>query len=165
MAKWVLRVHYSVCCTHLQVSCCDVCQKVNPKLTTKTPELHPIPVKSPWFHVGIDLIGPINPTSITGNRYILTISDYFSKFVDAVALPDKFASGVVKSLYKVAIWGLSCTHKTSVYRIDYLVSQIWRVIIIAKCCEVMLVICAWEGIWEPSCKGQHFTLQKYLTIN
>lgn len=52
--------------------------------------------------MGIDLIGPINPKSIAGNRYILTISDYFSKFVDAVPLPDKFASGVVKSLYKVA---------------------------------------------------------------
>lgn len=78
-----------------------MCQRVNKKLTTKTPELHPIPVKSPWFHVGIDFMGPINPTSVQGNRYILTISDYFSKFVDAVPLPDKSAAGVVKSLNKV----------------------------------------------------------------
>lgn len=58
-------------------------------------------MKSPWFHVGIDLIGPINPTSNAGNRYILTISDYFSKFVDAMPLPDKSGSGVVKNLRKV----------------------------------------------------------------
>ncbi len=86
---------------YIQVSSCDVCQRVNRKLTHKTPELHPIPVKSPWFHVGIDFIGPINPTSIAGNRYILTVSDYFTKFVDAVPLADKSARGVVKSLSKV----------------------------------------------------------------
>lgn len=85
----------------MQLSSCDICQRVNQKLTDKTPELHPIPVKSPWFHVGIDFIGPISPTSIAGNRYILTISDYFSKFVDAVPLPNKNASGVIQSLYKV----------------------------------------------------------------
>lgn len=58
-------------------------------------------MKSPWFHVGIDFIGPINPTSIQGNRYILTVSDYFSKFTHAVALPDKSAFGVVRTLHKV----------------------------------------------------------------
>ena len=85
----------------MQISSCDVCQRVNRKLTDKTPELHPIPVKSLLFHVGIDFIGPIKPTSVTGNRFILTISDYFSKFVDAVPLPDKSAPGVVRSLCKV----------------------------------------------------------------
>ena len=85
----------------LQVSSCDVCQKVNCKLTTTTPELHPIPVKSPWFHVAIDFISPITPISSKGNRYILTISDYFSKFINAIPLPDKSSAGVVKSLHKV----------------------------------------------------------------
>ncbi len=79
-----------------------MCQKVNPKLTSKTPELHPIPVKAPWFHVGIDFIGPIKPKSVQGNSYILTLSDYFSKFVEAVPLPDKSALGVVESLHNVS---------------------------------------------------------------
>ena len=54
-------------------------------MTAATPELHPIPVKSPWFHTGIDFIGPIIP--ILGQ---LLISDYFT---NAVALPDKSAPG------------------------------------------------------------------------
>ena len=58
------------------------------------PELHPVPVVSPWYHIGIDLIGPISPESQQGNRYILTISDYFTKFVDAITLPDKEAISV-----------------------------------------------------------------------
>ena len=66
------------------------------------PELHPVPVKSPWFHIGIDFIGPVNPTSSKGMQYILTISDYFTKFVQAIPLPDKRSSGVVSVLFKVS---------------------------------------------------------------
>ena len=69
-------------------------------MTTITPELHPIPVKSPWFHIGIDFVGPIT-TSEMNNRYILTVSDYFSKWVEAVPLPTKCASGVANMLFKV----------------------------------------------------------------
>ena len=65
------------------------------------PELHPIPVKSPWFHIGIDFVGPISPVSVTGSRYILTISDYFSKWVEAVPTSTKCASAVASALFKV----------------------------------------------------------------
>jgi hypothetical protein len=66
------------------VSTCDVCQRVNGKLTCGRPELHCVPVQSPWFHVGIDFVGPISPPSVSGNSYILTLSDYFTKWVEAV---------------------------------------------------------------------------------
>lgn len=69
-------------------------------MTIVTPELHPIPVKSPWYHIGIDFVGPVT-TSHNGNRYILTISDYFTKWVEAVALPSKHASGIATVLFKV----------------------------------------------------------------
>ena len=57
----------------------------------------------PWYHIGIDLIEPLHvyPPSTQGNRYIFTISDYFTKFVVAIALPDKFASTVAAALFKV----------------------------------------------------------------
>ena len=38
-------------------------QRMNKKMTSTTPELHPVPVKSPWYHIGIDFVGPITPTS------------------------------------------------------------------------------------------------------
>ena len=83
------------------MSACDVCQRVNGKMTIDTPELHPVPVHSPWHHVGIDFVGPISPASSTGNKYILTLSDYFTKWVEAVPLPTKEAPGVASTLYKV----------------------------------------------------------------
>jgi len=92
----------------VQVKRCDVCQKMNRKLDIVTPELNPVPVKSPWHHIGIDFIGPIahtvNPLVVhtclyqfiishclLGNCYILTISDYFTKWVEAYATPNKTA--------------------------------------------------------------------------
>ena len=79
------------------MSSCDVCQRNNRKQITDVPELHPVPVKSPWHHIAIDFIGPINPVSTKGNKYILTISDYFTKFVNAIPLPDKLLLKSLKS--------------------------------------------------------------------
>lgn len=67
------------------------------------PELHPVPIKSPWFHIGMDFIGPISPISEKGNRYILTISDYFTKYAWAKALPTKEAVGVVNAMREVRL--------------------------------------------------------------
>ena len=33
------------------------------------------------LQVAIDFVGPISPTSTNGNRFILTVSDYFTKWV------------------------------------------------------------------------------------
>ena len=67
-----------------------------------------VPVKMPWYHVGIDFIGPIKKT-INGNCYILTLSDYCSKWVEAVATPTKCASVVASALFKVHMYIL-CTY-------------------------------------------------------
>ena len=60
-----------------------------------------MPVKSPWYHIGIDFVGPISPPSISGNSYILTVSDYFTRFGWAKALPTKEAVNVVQALREV----------------------------------------------------------------
>ena len=46
-----------------------------------------------WYLVGIDLIGPFHKTS-DGNQYVLTMTDYFSKYVEAIPIPDKSALSV-----------------------------------------------------------------------
>ena len=40
-----------------------MCQQINRKKTTGVPQLHPVPVKSPWYHIGIDFIGPLTPVA------------------------------------------------------------------------------------------------------
>ena len=63
-------------------------------------------IQSQFIHRGImwgfDFVGPITPASSSGNRFILTLSDYYTKWVDAVPLPSKHATGVAASLLKVS---------------------------------------------------------------
>ena len=50
--------------------------------------------------MGIDLIGPL-PETKAGNKYIITLVDFFSKWPEAAALPDKKADGVALFLYQM----------------------------------------------------------------
>ena len=85
----------------MQVKSCDQCQRNNKKLKKPGGTLHPIPVESKiWHQVGMDLIGPLAESS-QGNKYILTITDYFSKWAEATAVPDKSAVGIARFLFMV----------------------------------------------------------------
>jgi hypothetical protein len=48
--------------------------------------LQPTSVEQPFSQWGLDVIGPINPKSRKGNLYILTTTDYFTKWPEEVAL-------------------------------------------------------------------------------
>lgn len=63
--------------------------------------LHPIPVSDTWKKVGIDLIEL--PQSRNGNRYCITLTDYFSKWPEAEAIPTKEARHVATFLYKMIL--------------------------------------------------------------
>jgi len=57
--------------------------------------LHPIQVEQPFMRWGIDFIGPINPPSSAGHRWILTATDYFTRWTEAVALKESNESVVL----------------------------------------------------------------------
>ncbi len=52
-----------------------------------------------WDTIGVDLIGPL-PVIPRGNKYILTVSCFFSKWPEATPLPNKNATGVAEFLFK-----------------------------------------------------------------
>ena len=85
-----------------QVRSCDTCQRNNHKLQKASGSLKPIPVPTKlWSQVGMDLIGPL-PATPRGNQYIVTLTDYFSKWAEAAPLPDKTAHGVARFIYAVS---------------------------------------------------------------
>ena len=50
----------------------------------------------------MDFIGPLSPIAEDGAQYyVLTISDYFTKWVEAFPTPNKCASGVANARFKV----------------------------------------------------------------
>ena len=86
----------------LQIESYEKCQRNNPKLKTSAGTLHPIPVQPKlWQQVGMDLIGPL-PLTPRGNKYIVTLTDYFTKWAEAAPLPNKCAIGVTTFIYSVS---------------------------------------------------------------
>jgi hypothetical protein len=66
---------------------CDICQKTFPKGKVQKVPIGDMPlIENPFDRVAVDLIGPINPPSESGNRFILTIVDYATRYPEAVAL-------------------------------------------------------------------------------
>ena len=47
--------------------------------------LRPVIIEGPFKQWGLDFIGPITPTSSAGHQYIITATDYFTKWVEAKA--------------------------------------------------------------------------------
>ncbi len=82
------------------VNSCSLCQRMNKVLKKPIASLHPITVNSPWYRIGIDLVGPL-PLTSSGNVYIITCSDYFTKWPEAAALKEKSASAVARFLYQI----------------------------------------------------------------
>ena len=84
-----------------QIQSCDVCQRTKRKFDKPALSLHPVPVKlGAWQQIGIDLVGPL-PEALSGNKYIMTVTDYFSKWPEATAFPTKEAHHVAEFLYKL----------------------------------------------------------------
>ena len=76
-------------------------------------KLHPIKVTAKvWYLVGIDLLDAHKVTA-SGNRYIITQTDYFSKYVEAMPLPEKTAGSVAKALFQTF-----CRHGAPVHIIS-----------------------------------------------
>ena len=82
------------------VKTCEKCQRVNKKLEKPAAKLHPITVDSPWYRIGIDLVGPL-PRTASGNAYIITCTDFFTKWPEASAIPDKSALSVASFLFQL----------------------------------------------------------------
>ena len=48
----------------------------------------------------MDLIGSFRPTAMD-HQFLLTMTDYFSKYVEAVPLKDKSAISIARGIYEV----------------------------------------------------------------
>jgi transposase InsO family protein len=55
----------------------------------------------PFRRVAVDIVGPLVPITDKGNRYILTLVDYATRYPEAVALPSIETERVAEALVEV----------------------------------------------------------------
>ena len=90
------------------VKSCDSCQRRG-KYKRNEP-LHPIPVHSPFYQIGIDFVGPL-PKTKSGNKYIITAMDYLTKWPEAKAVPEATAEQTAIFIYEEIICRHGCPTK------------------------------------------------------
>jgi hypothetical protein len=76
-----------------EVSRCHECQVFDWKRKLQPLPLKPIFVEAPFRQWGLDFIGEIHPKSLAQHKWILTTTDYFTKWIESV--PTRQATNVV----------------------------------------------------------------------
>ncbi|KAJ6802718.1 uncharacterized protein M6B38_191790 [Iris pallida] len=77
---------------------CKACQVHADFIHQPSEFLHLTVASWPFEAWGMDIIGPITPPSSRGHRFILAITDYFSKWAKVVPLAEVKTSNVISFL-------------------------------------------------------------------
>ena len=79
---------------------CEICQKTSPVKPRRAP-LIPLPVvDEPFQKVAMDIVGPL-PRSGSGNKYILVVCDYATRYPEAVPMKSVDAESVAEEMVKM----------------------------------------------------------------
>ena len=81
------------------IRCCELCQQIKAGDKRGRYPLASERCGHPMDRLSWDISGPW-PASDGGNKYILAITDHFSKWLELTALPDKTAQSVASALHK-----------------------------------------------------------------
>jgi Integrase zinc binding domain/Integrase core domain len=87
------------------VGSCVACNRRKPSPYGKVGQLHPLEATEPFYMVGMDLMGTL-PESHSGNKYIMVVTDYLTRWPEAVAIPNKEAATVARAFHDHVI----CRH-------------------------------------------------------
>lgn len=79
------------------VQSCEICQTAKSGGLRGNRSRGPLWVGRPWQKVAIDLVGPM-PLTPRGNRWILVLTDHFTRWQDAIPIPDATAPVVAEVL-------------------------------------------------------------------
>jgi len=88
---------------------CDVCQR-RTDAGRQRAALQSIPVGMPMERMAVDILGPLQVTE-RGNRFIVVIADYFTKWTEAFALPNHKAATVADCLVTEVITRFGAPHQ------------------------------------------------------
>lgn len=80
---------------------CDVCQRFGKKGNVKVPLVKTPIISEPFHRVSIDIVGPLNPPSEAGHKYILTMIDCATSFPEAIPMKRIDSISVAEALLSI----------------------------------------------------------------
>jgi hypothetical protein len=82
---------------------CQACQRFRKIQMVPASVMNPIIKPWPFKGWGMDMIGKINPPSSKGHQYILAITDYLTKWVEAVPMKTVALKDVINFIKELVI--------------------------------------------------------------
>ena len=88
---------------------CDVCQHIGIPTRRDEMPLNPEVTLQAFDKWAIDFVGPINPPrKRTGSRYIITVTNYLTRWVEAKPVKDCSATTIVQFIFENIITRFGC---------------------------------------------------------
>ena len=110
--------------------CIGCASKKRPHETVKAPMV-PQFVSEPWETVVVDMLGPL-PVTEKGNKFIILFFDSFTKWCEAIAVPDIKAERIARHFVTDIICRHSCPHRLLSDKGTNLLS-----VVVREVCELM----------------------------
>jgi transposase InsO family protein/predicted aspartyl protease len=127
--------------------CCPPCNRYHRGQPPRQGPLQPLPCGEPWERLGVDITGP-HPRSRRGHIYILTVMDYFTKFVEAVPMANQEATTVARALMENVIVRYGAPIQILTDQGTNFDGNLFR-----ELCRLMGIDKARTSSYHPSCNG------------
>ena len=103
---------------------------------------------APLDHLATDILGPF-PESIRGNKYVLAVTDYFTKWVEIFPIPDQTAPTCAEIILNEVIARFGCP-----YNIHSDQGRNYESAIFSELCQLLEIRKTRTSPGHPSCNGQ-----------
>ena len=130
------------------ISQCDICAANKPPQKSSRAPLGKMPVGGPIDRLATDLIGPL-PITPRNNRYILTVTDYFTKWVEVFPVPDQTAATCANLILNEVICRFGSP--LSVHSDQ---GRCYESVIFQELCEILDIRKTRTSPRNPKCNGQ-----------
>jgi len=104
---------------HEYVRKCQSCQTSSGRQRKSAFPLQPVNIEQPFEQWGLDIIGEITPPSSKQHKYILTATDYFTKWVEAIPLKTANSEAIMEFIDQFIITRFGVPNTLVVYNASY----------------------------------------------
>lgn len=115
----------------------------------------------PWQNIAMDVVGPL-PLTQSGNKYLLTFQDTFTKYPEAVAIPDQKVHTVAKTFVNTIICRFGCPKTITTDLGSNFTSEMF-----SEICNLLAIRAIRTTAYHPQANGvierSHRTLMNYLS--
>jgi hypothetical protein len=127
---------------------CRQCQLFVRKQNLSALPLVPVKVEAPFQQWGLDFIGEIHPQSSAQHKWILTITDYFYKWVEAIPTMNATDSMVINFLEENILARFGCQRKIITNN-----AQVFKPVAMIKFCQKYNIILGHSTTYCPQGNG------------